>query len=128
MFTFVNEVLGLRVESFPVTFPPETRDSGVKLPATVRLHGRRPGQKVPLSPEDRSSIWAVTFPLQALWRHLEGEVVARNVDVTRVVSLTGIVFTPLSMSPRVRLVPIIGANRHGEQPQRAESQEEPRAR
>lgn len=128
MFTFVNEVLGLRVESFPVTFPPETRDGGVKLPATVRLHGRRPGQKVPLPPEDRSSIWAVTFPLQALWRHLEGEVVARNVDVTRVVSLTGIVFTPLSMSPRVRLVPIIGANRHGEQPQRAESQEEPRAR
>jgi len=125
VFTFVNKVLGLQVESLPVTLPPKPGDGGVKLPAAMRLHGRRCGQKVPLPPDERSSIWAVTFPLQALWRHLEGEVVVWNVDVTGVVSLVGIVFTPLSMSPRIGLVPIIGANRHGEEPQRTESQEEP---
>lgn len=125
LFTFVNKVLGLQVESFPVTLSPKPGDGGVKLPTAVRLHGRRSGQKVPLRPDESTSIWAVTFPHQALWRHLEGEVVVRNVDVTRVVSLVGIVFTPLSVPPSVGLVPIIGADRHGEQPQRAERQEEP---
>lgn len=125
VFTFVNKVLGLQVESFPVTLSPKPGDGGVKLPTAVRLHGRRCGQKVPLLPDESSSIWAVTFPLQALWRHLEGEVVVWNVDVTRVVSLVGIVLTPFSVSPRVGLVPIIGADRHGEQPQRTERQEEP---
>lgn len=125
LFTFVYKVLGLQVEAFPVTLPPEPGDGGVKLPTAVRLHGRRCGQEVPLPPDESTSIWAATFPLQALWRHLEGEVVGWNVDVPRVVSLVGIVFTPLPMSPRVGLVPIIGADRHGEQPQRTERQEEP---
>lgn len=128
LFTFVDEVLGLQVEARTVTLPPEPGDGGVVLPAAVGLHGRRGGQKVPLPPEERSSVRAAaTFPLQALWRHLEGEVVVRNVDVARVVSLVGIVFTPLPVPPRVRLVPVVGADRHGEQPQRAQSQEEPRA-
>lgn len=123
----MNKVLGLQVEALPVTLPPQPGDGGVKLPAAVRLHGRRCGQEVPLPPDERSSIWAVTFPLQALRRHLEGEVVVGNVDVARVVSLVGIVFTPLPMPPRVGLVPVVGADRHGEQPERAKRQEEPRA-
>lgn len=127
VFTFVNKVLGLQVESLPVTLPPQPGDGGVELAAAVRLHGRRCGQEVSLPPDESSSIWPVTFPLQALWRHLKGEVVVGNVDVARVVSLVGIVFTPLPVSARVGLVPIIGADRHGEQPERTKRQEEPRA-
>lgn len=125
VFTFVNKVVGLQVKSLPVTRPPQAGDGGIELPAAERLHGGRCGQKVPLPPDEGSSIRAVTFPLQALWRHLEGQVMAGNVDVARVVSLVGIVFTSLPVPSRVRLVPIIGADRHGEEPQRAQSQEEP---
>lgn len=75
LFTFVNKILGLQVEAFPVTLPPKPGDGGVKLPTAMRLHGRRRGQEVALPPDESTSIWAVTFPLQALWRHLEGEVV-----------------------------------------------------
>lgn len=125
VFTFVNKVLGLQVESFPVTLPPKPGDGGVELPAAVRLHGRRRGQKVPLLPAEGTSIWAQTFPLQARWTHLQGEVVVGNVDVARVVALVGIVLAPLPVSPRVGLVPVIGADRHGEQPQRTKRQEEP---
>lgn len=128
LFTFVNKVLGLQVEALAVTLPPEAGDGGVELPIAVRLHGRRGGQEVALPPDESPSIRAVTFSLQALRRHLEGQVVVGDVDVARVVSLVGIVFTPLPVSPRVGLVPVVGADRHGEQPQRAERQEEPRAR
>ena len=62
-----------------------------------------------------------------LWRHLERQVAVRDVDVARVVALVRIVLAPLPVPARVRLVPVVGADRHGEQPQRAESQEEPRA-
>lgn len=110
-----------------MTLPPQAGDGGVKLPAAVRLHPGRRRQKVPLPADESSDAAAVTFPLQARRRHLEGEVVARNVDVSRVGPLVGIVFTPLPVPSGVGLVPIIGADRHREQPQRAHRQEEPRA-
>lgn len=125
--SFINKVLGVRVETLTVTLPPQPRDSGVKLTVAVGLHSGRSGQEVPLPSDERDSIWAVTFPLQALRRHLERQVVVGNIDVARVVPLVGIVFTPFSMPPRVGLIPVIGANRHGEKPQRTERQEEPRA-
>lgn len=121
LFTFVNKVLGLQVESFPVTLPPKPGDGRVELSAAVGFHWRRRGQKVPLPPNERSSIWA------GFWRHLEWEVVVWNVDVTGVVPLVGIVFAPLSVSPGVGLVPVVGADRHGEETQRAKSQEKPSA-
>lgn len=58
-----------------MTLPPQAGDGGVKLPAAVRLHPGRRGQKVPLPPDESSGPGAVTFPLQALRRHLEREVV-----------------------------------------------------
>lgn len=127
MFTFVNKVLGFQVESFPMTLPPKPGDGGVELPTAMRLHSGRSSQKVPLPPDESSGIWAVPSHLHASWGHLEREVVVGDVDVPRVVSLVGIVFTPLSMSPRICLVPVVGANRHSEKPQRAKRQEEPRA-
>lgn len=127
-YPFVDKVFRLQVEAFPVTLPPKAQDGGVELPAAVRLHGGCCWHKVAFNPAERSHIWASAFPLQrALWGHLEGEVGVGDVDVSRVVSLVGIVLTSLPVSPGVRLVPVVGADCHGEQPQRAHGQEEPRA-
>lgn len=129
LFTFVDQVLGLQVEALAVTLPPQPGDGGVKLPAAVGLHGGRGGHEVPLLPDERSGARAAASPLRApLQRHLERQVVARNVDVARVVPLVGVVLTPLPVPPGVGLVPVIGADRHGEEPERAERQEEPCAR
>ena len=111
-----------------MTLPPQARHGGVELPIAVRLHGGGGGREVALRPGQSSSIRAATFPGQAPRRHLEGEVVVGDVDVARVVALVGIVLTSLPVPPGVRLVPVVGADRHGEQPQRAERQEETRAR
>lgn len=129
MFTFVDQVLGLQVEALPVTLLPEPGDGGVKLPAAVRLHGGRRGHEVPLLAHERSCARAAASPLRApLRRHLDREVVARNVDVTGVVPFVGVVLTPLPVSPGVGLVPVVGADRHGEESERAHSQEETCAR
>lgn len=125
LFTFVNQVLRLQVESFPVTLPPQAGDGGVKLPTAVRLHGRCCGHEMSLPPNENASIWADTFSLQALRRHLEGEVRVRNVDVTRVGPLVHIVLTPFPVPPRIGFVPIVGADRHGEKRQCTHRQEEP---
>lgn len=127
LFTFVDEVLGLQVEALPVTLPPQAGDGGVELAAAVGLHRGRCGHEVPLAPAEQSSPSPRPLP-QALRRHLEGQVVVGDVDVSRVGALVGVVFTPLPVPPRVRLVPVVGADGHGEQPQRTESQEQPRPR
>ncbi len=67
--TFVNEVLGLQVKALAVTLSPQTGDRGIELAAAVRLHGRRRSRSVPLHARLRR------FPLIALWRHLERQVV-----------------------------------------------------
>lgn len=127
MFTFVNELLGLQVEPLPVTLPPQPGHGGVELAAAVSLHGGRSGHEVPLPPEESVLARAVLSPRQASWGHLQGEVVVGDVDEARDGSFVGIVLAPLPVSPRVRLVPVVGTNGHGEQPQRAQRQEKPRA-
>lgn len=129
LFTFVDKVLGLQVEAFPVALPPQAGHGGVKLPVAVGLHGGGCGQEVSLPADvSRPSIRPAASPLRAPRRHLERQVVVGDVDVARVVALVGVVLAPLAVSPRVGLVPVVGADRHGEQPERAERQEEPRAR
>lgn len=67
--TFVNEILRLQVKTLAVTLSPQTGDGGVKLAAAVRLHGRRRSRSVALHARFHR------FPLIALWRHLERQVV-----------------------------------------------------
>lgn len=67
--TFVNEILGLQVKALAVALSPQTGDRGIELAATVRLHGRRRSRSVSLHARLRR------FPLIALWRHLERQVV-----------------------------------------------------
>ena len=105
-----------------MTLSPKPRDGGVELAAAVGLHRGGSSQKVPFFPDERKrfSTRAVTFPFYAIWRHLQGEVVIGDVDVTGIVSLVCVVFTPFPMSPCICLVPVVGAYRHGKQTQRTE--------
>lgn len=117
LFTFVDKVLGLQVETLPVALPPQAGHGGVKLPVAVGLHGGCCGQEVSLPPDERrSSIRPAASSLRAPRRHLERQVVVGDVDIARVVALVGVILAPLAVSPRVGLVPVVGADRHGEQP------------
>lgn len=119
--TFVNEILGLQVKTLAMTLSPQTGDRGVELAATVRLHGRRRSWSVPLHAR------LCRFPLIALWRHLERQVVIWDVNVSGIVTLVCVVLTALAMPPSIRLVPVIGADGYNQQDQSANRQEKPRA-
>lgn len=123
--TFKDQILRLQVEALPVALPPQSRDGGVVLPAAVGLHGRGWRREVALRPQQRSP-GAPPRRLSILWQHPEREVVVGDVDVARVVPAARVALASLAVPPRVRLVPVVGADGHRDQPQGAESQEETR--
>lgn len=123
--TFKDQILRLQVEPLSVALSPQSGDGGVVLPTAVGLHGRGWRREVPLSPQQRSA-GAPTSRLSILWQHPEREVVVGDVDVAGVVPAARIALAALPVPPRVRLVPVVGADRHCNQPQGAECQEETR--
>lgn len=60
--------------------------------------------------------------VQARAARPQREAVVGDVNKTRVLPAAGETPTPLSVPPRVRLVPVVGANRHGQHPERTEGQ------
>ena len=98
-----------------MALPPQAGDGRVKLTTAMGLHGRCSSHKVSFVPDDSASIWAITFPLNALRRHLERKVVIRDVDIPRVIALIDMVFTSLPVSSCIRLVPVVGADCHRKQ-------------
>lgn len=81
---------------------------------------------MPLSPQQQLFADAKTLPLCAflLWPHAKWKVVVGDVDVAGVVSFVGIILAAFTVSPCVRLVPVVGADRHSYQPQRAQRQKQ----
>lgn len=121
--TFEDQILRFQVESLAVALSPQPGDGGVEVPTAEGLHGRGGRQKVPLGPQQN-----IAFPLCVFLprQHAEREVVVGDVNVARVVSFVRVILAALPVPPGVRLVPVVGAHRHGYQPQRAERQEQPR--
>ena len=128
MPTFKDQILRLQVEALSVALSPQSRDGGVELPTAEGLHGRGGRQEVPLGPQQHLAADAGALPLHALLlgQHAEREVVVGDVDVAGVVPFVRVILAALPVPPRVRLVPVVGADRHCDQPQSAERQEETR--
>ena len=122
--TFKDQVLCLQVEALSVALFPQSGDGGVELPTAERLHGRGRRQEVPLRPQQRLA--APPLHISLLWQHAEREVVVGDVDVARVVSFVGVILAAFPVPPRVRLVPVVSADRDCYQSQSAKSQKEPR--
>lgn len=121
--TFKDQILRLQVEPFPVALSPQPGDGGVEVPTAEGLHGGGGRQEVSLGPQQNIALPLCVFlPRQ----HAEREVVVGDVDVARVVSFVWVILAALPVPPGVRLVPAVGAYRHGYQPQRAERQKQPR--
>lgn len=127
--TFEDQILRLQVKALPVTLSPQSGDGGVVLPTAVGLHSRGGRQEVPLGPQQQhlaAAAGASTFRVFILWHHAQGEVVVGDVDVAGVVPFVGIILAALPVPPRVRLVPIVSADRYCDQPQSTERQKETR--
>lgn len=127
--TFKDQILRLQVEALPVALSPQPGDGGVVLPTAVGLHGRGRRQEVPFSPQQHSAADAgapTTFGAGILRQHPEREVVGGDVNVAGVVPPAGITLAALPVPPGVRLVPVVGADGYGDQPQSAKRQKEPR--
>lgn len=107
---------------------PQSGDGGVVLPAAVGLHGRGRRQEVAFSPQQHSAAdaGAPTFRVRILRQHPEREVAVGDVNVAGVVPPAGITLAALPVPPGVRLVPVVSADRYGNQPQSAKRQKEPR--
>lgn len=111
-----------------MALPPQSGDGGVELPTAERLHGRGRRQEVPPGPQQHFAAAAGALPLHALLlrQHAERQVAVGDVDVAGVVPFVGVILAALPVPPRVRLVPVVGADRHRDQPQRAGRQEQTR--
>lgn len=119
--TFPDELLAVRLVARAVAAPPEPRDGGVEAAAAVRVQrgggggswggGRGPaGQQSPRGPSAERQV-------RAGRRHGTG----------RVAALVAEAAAALAVPPRVRLVPGVGADGHGQQRQGGGGQEQPRA-
>lgn len=105
--TSVDELVGLQVEAVAVTLPPQTRHGGIEPAAAVRLHSRQRSNEVPLLSGQPLST--------GFRRHPERQVAVRDGDVARVVAVARVTLAALAVPPRVRLVPVVGADGHGEE-------------
>lgn len=108
--------------------PPQPGDGGVDVPIAEGFRGRGWRQEVPLSPQQHLATDTGAFPLHVLLlrQHAEREVVVGDVDVAGVVSFVGQILAALAVPPGVRLVPVVSADRHHDQPQSEKRQKETR--
>lgn len=110
--TFTNEILDVLIEALPVTFAPQPHVSGVVLPAALvcRAHGE---QLPPIA-----GVQELLLPaIQPGPTRSKREAVIGNVNKARVVPPIGETSAALLVSPGVRLVPVVGADRHGQHTQ-----------
>lgn len=117
--TSVDKLVSLQVEAVAVTLPPQARHGGIEPSAAVELYSRQRSGEMPLlSGQPFSSSFR---------RHPERQVAVRDGDVARVVAVARVAVAALAVPPRVRLVPIVGADGHGEEAEGAERQQQARA-
>lgn len=110
--TFKNQILVFQVESFSMAFLPQAGGGWVVVAAAARLQD---GLRVQGFPQSSSGLGA----------HPEREVLVWDVNVTRVVSLTGVFFASIAVLPRIRLVPVVRADGHDQESDGAQGQKEP---
>ena len=126
--TFKDQILRLQVEAPPVALSPQSGDGGVVLPTAEGLHGRGRRQEVPLRPQQHLAADAGAPPLHIflLRQHAKWQVVVGDVDVSGVVSFVWVILAAFPVPPRVRLVPVVSADRYRYQSQSAKRQKETR--
>ncbi len=115
--TFSNEVLDILIKSKPMAFAPQPHVGGVILPAA--LIGGAHGEQLPSVPRQQQLFLPV---VQARAARPQREAIVGDVNKARVLPAAGETSAPLSVPPGVRLVPVVGADSHGQHPERAEGQ------
>lgn len=95
------------------------------MPTAEGLHGGGRGrQEVALGPQQLQRV--ASFPPAGSVPRQHPERQVGDVDVARVVPFVRVVLAALPVPPGVRLVPVVGADGHGDEPQSAESQNQTR--
>ncbi len=114
IITFKNQVLVLQVEPFSVACPPQSGRGWVVAAAAAWFH---------------DGLRVRGFPQRTRFRsHPEWEVLVGDVYVSWVISLAGVFFASVPVFARICFVPVVRADGHGQEPDGAEGQEEPRHR
>lgn len=120
--SFPDELLAVRLVARTVAAPPEPRDCGVEAAAAVRVQrggsgggGRGGGRGSPGQERPRGS--GAERQVRAGRRHGAG----------RVAALVAEAAAALAVPPRVRLVPGVGADGHGQEGEGGGGQEQPGA-
>lgn len=115
--TFSNKILDILIKSKAMAFAPQSHVGGVVLPAA--LVGGAHGEELPSVPRQQQLLLPA---VQARATRPQREAVVGDVNKARVLSATGETPAPLTIPPGVRLVPVVGADSHGQHPERAEGE------
>ncbi len=100
-----------------MAFAPQPHVGGVIQPAA--LIGGAHGEQLPSVPRQQQLFLPV---VQARAARPQREAIVGDVNKARVLPAAGETSAPLSVPPGVRLVPVVGADSHGQHPERAEGQ------